>query len=501
MAFGRRLAFRSGTRLSGIPAAALGSAVLAVFLCSAASAQPPDRAGTETSSPPRTLQEVLGLAYETNPQLTEERARLRATDEGVPTALAGWRPTIVVSGTAGYGAYTSVIGGGAEALGTLIPQSARTNVYAHQEYTASATVTQPLYRGGRTTAQTHQAVNTVLAERGRLIAEEEQVFSDTVNAYVGVIENQNLLELNISNEQVLTRQLQATNDRFRVGEITRTDVAQAEAALAGAQANREIAAGNLQTARATFAREVGTTPADDLIEPQPLHLGLRSETEATQLAVANNPNVISALFAYAAAKDAIDVAFSTLMPQLSLVGQGTKEENASYEKDHSETATGLLSFSVPIYQGGSEYAAVRQARQTAEESERAVEDARRAAIQQTVTAWETLIAAQAAIDSTRAAIRSNSIALEGVSREAIVGSRTTLDVLNAQQALLQSRVTLIQNLASYINASYGVADAIGRLTARDLGLHVATYDETAYYNAVRDRLWGTGDFATGVPGR
>ncbi len=487
----------------GIRSSIAIAAMLTVTHGVVAQAQPPQRPGTETEIVPRTLQEVLGLAYETNPQLTEERARLRATDEGVPTALAGWRPTIVVSGTAGYASGNSVVGGGADPELTQAgqTQSFRITTVERQTYTASATVTQPLYRGGRTEAQTHQAVNSVLAERGRLIAEEEQVFSDTVNAYVGVIENQNLLALNISNEQVLTRQLQATNDRFRVGEITRTDVAQAEAALAGAQANREIAAGNLQTARATFAREVGDLPADDLIEPQPLNLQLRSEVEATQLAVANNPNVISALFAYAAAKDAIDVAFSALMPQLSLVGQGAKTQNTTYERDHGETASGLLSFSVPIYQGGAEYAAVRQARQTAEQSERAVEDARRAAIQQTVTAWETLIAAQAAIDSTRAAIRSNSIALEGVSREAIVGSRTTLDVLNAQQALLQSRVTLIQNLASYINASYGVADAVGRLTARDLGLHVAAYDETAYYDAVRDRLWGTGDYATHVPGR
>ncbi len=451
----------------------------------------------EEAKLPRTLQEVLGLAYTSNPTLTGERARLRATDEGVPTALAGWRPTVILSGTAGYGASDEVIGSGTEvgALGF----SSRTS--GRQTYTAQATVTQPLYRGGRTTASTHQAVNTVYSERGRLIATEEQVFSDTINAYVGVIENQNLLLLDISNEQVLTRQLQATNDRFRVGEITRTDVAQAEAALAGAAAQREIAQGNLQTARATFTREVGIVPADNLVEPQPLHLPVRSEQEAVQLAVANNPNVVSALFAYAAARDAVDVAFSALMPQLSLQGAGARTQNTTYSRDHGSTATALLNFSVPLYQGGSEYAAVRQARQSAQQQERAIEDARRVATQQTVQAWETLIAAQAAIDSTRAQIRSNQIALEGVQREAIVGSRTTLDVLNAQQALLSSRVTLIQNLTNFINASYGVASAIGRLTARDLGLHVPMYDETAYYNAVRDRLWGTGDQATEVPAR
>jgi outer membrane protein len=160
-----------------------------------------------------------------------------------------------------------------------------------------------------------------------------------------------------------------------------------------------------------------------------------------------------------------------------------------------------VQLSVPVYQGGSEYSAVRQAKQAAQQTSRLVDDARRTAVQNAVQAWETLTAAKAAAASTRQQIRANEIALEGVEREAIVGSRTTLDVLNAQQALLNSRVTLVQNLAQLVTASYQVAAALGRFTARDLHLPVPLYDETAYYNAVKDKWVGLGDYATDQPGR
>jgi outer membrane protein len=160
-----------------------------------------------------------------------------------------------------------------------------------------------------------------------------------------------------------------------------------------------------------------------------------------------------------------------------------------------------VQLSVPIYQGGAEYSAVRQAKQSEQQARKLVDDARRTAVQNAVQAWETLVAAKAAAASTREQINANQVALEGTEREAIVGSRTTLDVLNAQQALLNSRVTLVQNLAQLVTASYGVASALGRLTAHDLHLPVPLYDETAYYNAVKDKWAGLGDYATGQPGR
>ncbi len=441
-----------------------------------------------TAALSRTLAGALAATYSTQPALQAERAKLRATDEGVPQALAGWRPTVIVSGTAGYG-------DGYSAQGSIKQRTDR--VLA----TPQATFTQPIYTGGKVAATLHKAETQIMAERATLIAQEEQSFIDTVTAYVNVIQNQQLLSLQVSNEQVLTEQLKATNDRFRVGEITRTDVAQAEAALAGATAQREIAEGNLQTARATFQRVVGYLPPGDLIEPQPLRLPVKSQQEAAAMASSNNPTVVAALFNDATAKNAIDVAFAALMPQVNLQGQIFQDQNSTFRNASSNGYQVVASVSVPIYQGGAEYSAIRAARQSEQQTAKLVDDSRRTAVQNAVQAWETLVAARASAQSTREAISANAVALDGVEREAIVGSRTTLDVLNAQQALLNSETTLVQNLASVVTASYTVAQAVGRLTARDLALPVPLYDETAYYNAVRNKWFGTGDYATSQPAR
>jgi outer membrane protein len=468
-------------------------------------------------SVPHTLAEALGIAYETNPQLTGERAHLRSTDENVPTALAGWRPTVVVTASYGYGVGRYEQQQPCTAAPANDPQkgcpaginpfSTSTQTYTdaiknnRTESSEQATITQYLYRGGRTTSTTHEAVNSVYAERARLIAEEETVFSDTVNAYVTLVEDIQLLALDRANEQVLGDELRAISDRFRVGELTRTDVAQAQAALAAAIATRQTAEGTLQTARATFVRQVGVMPPNDLADPQPLKLPVKSEIEASDLSAQNNPTVIAALFNEAQLRDAVDVAFSALAPTLSLQGSGFQNNGQSLTRQATYGATALLNLSIPIYQGGAEYAAIRQARQNYLQAVRQTEDARRAAREQAVQAWDTLVAARASIASSRIAVRASQIALEGVEREALVGSATTQDVLIQQQNLLSAQITLTQNITSVVTASYGVISAIGRLTAKDLGLNVPLYDETAYYNAVRDRLWGTGDHAVNQPGR
>jgi len=405
----------------------------------------------------------------------------------------------VLAGTAGYG------DGQTRSYNPLLAQSGldpNTATRTQRAFgTAQATATQNLYTGGRTQANVNKAKNQVYAERATLIAQEETSFGNAVSAYVNVIQDQQLLGLDVNNEQVLAKQLQATNDRFRVGEITRTDVAQAEAALEGARATRETAEGTLQTARGTFQQYIGVMPPPDLVEPQPLNLPVKSEREAAELAAINNPNVITAMFNDASAKDAVDAAFGALLPQISLQAQAIQQNNQGARSSYANGYALTAQLSVPVYQGGSEYAAVRQAKQAQQQTNRLVDDAKRTAVQNAVQAWDTLIAAKASADSTRAQIRANEIALEGVEREAIVGSRTTLDVLNATQALLTSRTTLVQNLAQLIVASYEVASAIGRLTARDLHLAVPLYDETAYYKAVKDRWAGLSDYATSQPGR
>jgi outer membrane protein len=237
---------------------------------------------------------------------------------------------------------------------------------------------------------------------------------------------------------------------------------------------------------------IGYEPPADLAEPQPLRLPTRTEQQAVVVAAANNPAVIAAQFNDSAAKNAIEAAFAALLPQASFQGQMFQSNNASVRLDQSNGYTALLSVSVPLYQCGSEYSAVRQARQTEQQQSQLVGDAQRTAVQNTVNAWETRVAAAAAADSTRTAIRANEIALVGVEREHLVGTRTTLDVLNAQQALLSSQVTLVQNLAQLITASYALGQAVGRLTARDLGLPVPYYDETAYFDQVKNKWAGIG---------
>lgn len=472
------------------PALALTTALLAPAALIAAA--PAARA--------QTLQEALAQAYANNPTLLAARAQLRATDENVPQALAGWRPSVTISSSAGaVDEHTrSLAQGNARAFvpGRGFQQFSVHNHIDTGLFTNSVTVTQPIFRGGRTVASTRRAENQVLAQRARLLATEQQVMQDTVNAYVAVIRDQELLRLNINNEQVLTEQLRATNERFRVGEITRTDVAQAESRLAAARASRSQAEGNLQISRATFQRLVGMAP-QRLTAPQPLRLPAATAQEAAQLAAVNNPNVVAALFDEAGARDNVDIQMSALLPQVSVQGQAFRNDNSITTGPHFR-ATGsqvIASLTVPIYQGGAEYAAVRQARQTVQQARQVVDDQRRTQVQAATQAWEQLQAARAQVDSVRAAIRASEIALDGVQREAIVGSRTTLDVLNAEQELLNNRTNLVQALATVVSQSYIVASAIGRLTAQDLGLPVEPYDMRAYYRAVRNRWIGLGDYS------
>ena len=469
--------WQSNGRLAGMLAA--GVAICALMISAPASAQT------------KTLQDAMIAAYSNNPALQAARAQLRATDESVPAALAGWHPTVQLSGSAG-----PAWGNNLSGIDPRIAATKENRAYV----TGTAQIVQPIYRGGRTVAGTNKAENAVLSQRASLLASEQSTFTDTVTAYVNVIAAEQTLQLDRNNEEVLNRQLQATNDRFRVGEITRTDVAQAEAALAGAVATRQTAEGALQTARAAYQKTVGELPGK-LIDPQPLKLPTKSLEEAKALARTNNPNVIAAVFKNASDKDNFDLQYAALMPQVNFQGTAQYNQNTTQKDLRTEGSQALVTLTVPLFQGGSEYAAIRQARQSELQSRKLIDDARNTAIQQVITAWETYQATKSSIASNREAIRANSVALEGVQREAIVGSRTTLDVLNAEQAVLQSRTQLVQSLATLVANSYAVASAVGRLTARELNLNVPYYNEKAYYEAVRNLWIGTGDYATDQPGR
>lgn len=445
------------------------------------------------ANPPQTLVAALSEAYANNATLQEQRAALRATDENVPTAISGWRPTVTLNATGGRSSSTVKQNSSAFLNGQIVPPRIRTPENGNPE-TAQVTLTQPIYSGGKVVDQTREAENNVYAARAQLLATEQTVFLKVVNAYVTVITDTHVLALDQNNQTVLERQLTATRDQFDVGEITMTSVAQAQASLAQAVEQVAVAAGNLQIARENFRQLVGDYPGT-LTPPQPLSLPVTSKEQAAQAAIANNPNVIAAKFIDSAQKDAVDVAYSALLPQITVQASGFTESQPSGAGTTTRGGEVLGQLTVPLYQGGAEYSAIRQAKDHEQQSFATIIDQQRTAFSQATQAWEGLVAAQASIVSTNAEIKANAIALDGTEREEIVGSRTTLDVLNAQQLLLNSQVQQVQNIATLVNDSYTVASAIGRLTSTDLGLPIDQYDDLRYYRSVKYAGFGTGGAA------
>jgi outer membrane protein len=462
-----------------------------------APAAPPTAPGYTTPvGPPDTLVQALAEAYANNATLQEQRAALREADENVPTAISGWRPTITIDGSIGRS--SEVVTELTTSIFTGQPEKTRLNERGDPE-TAQVTLTQPIYSGGKVIDQTREAENAVYAARAQLLATEQTVFLNVVNAYVTVITDAHVLALDQNNQTVLEQQLAATRAQFNVGEITLTSVAQAQASLAQAVEQVAVAQGNLQIADENFRQYVGNYPGA-LTPPQPLELPVTSKDQAGALAVVNNPNVVAAQYTDAANKDAVDVAFSALLPQIEMQASGFTESNPSGQSTGVRGGSVLAQLTAPLYQGGQEYAAIRAARAREQQSFAAIIDQKRTAYAQATQAWEALVASRAAIVSTNAEIKANAIALDGTEREEIVGTRTTLDVLNAQQLLLNSQVQQVQNIAQLVDNSYTVASAIGRLTVTDLNLPVTQYDDLKYYRSVKYAGFGTGESADHAAG-
>ena len=428
----------------------------------------------------QTLTEALANAYTSNPQLLAQRALLRQTDEGVPQALSNWRPTVTFTGQGG-------INRGAINTG-------RGDVYSTFETRQfDLRLTQPIYRGGRTEAQTRQAINLVQSARAQTFAVETTVFQAVAQAFFDVFRDQTLVEVNKNNESVLKKQLDATRDRFRVGEVTRTDVAQAESSLAQATANRIASEGQLEVSRAAYTRAVGHPPGRLLLAKERPVLPA-SRDEALALASTNNPNVIAANFAEAAARDNIDVVRGQLLPQISIIGDLNRSFSPSItlKGSREDTASAVLQMTMPLYEGGAIYSQTRAAQQTVGQRRSQVDDARRLAVQNATQAWETLMSARASVASFGAAVKAAQIALEGTQQEALVGSRTVLDVLISEQQLFTTQSQLAQAQHDAALAEFNVAAAIGRLVAPELKLPVQLYDMDKHYFGVKDKLFGFG---------
>jgi TolC family type I secretion outer membrane protein len=434
----------------------------------------------------QTLTQALADAYNTNPQLLAQRALLRANDEQVPQALANWRPTVNFTGQLG-GTRSAVT---PQSLGVPRP-GGLTNYSTFYSNSLNLQVAQPIYSGGRTVAQTSQAINTVQSTRAQTLAVETTVFQAVATAYLDVVRDQALVEVNRNNVGVLRKQLEATQDRFRVGEVTRTDVAQAEASLAQAVGQLVTTQGNLETSRAEYVRAVGHPPGTLMLPRERPTLPATAE-EAASLAANNNFSVISANFAELAARDNIDFVRGQLLPQISIVGGLNRSFapsvtiNGTLEQSASITAQ----MTMPLYEGGAIYSQTRAAQQTVGQRRSQVDDARRAAVQTATQSWSTLQAARASISSFASAVRAAQIALEGTQQEALVGTRTVLDVLIQNQTLLttQSQLVIAEHDAAL--AEFNVAAATGRLIAPELKLPVKFYDMERHYKEVRDKWIG-----------
>ena len=424
-----------------------------------------------------TLIQAMAAAYVGNPVLLAERAAMRASDEQVPQALSGWRPTVTVTGDLGRADVKS-------------ESTFFSSDEARRPTSIALNITQPLYRGGRTVAQTRRAENLVLADRERLIDAEQNVLLDVATAYMDVLRDRAVLKLAMNNEQRLRRQLEAAQDRFEVGEVTRTDVAQAEARVANGVAERVGAKAELTAGRAAYLNVVGSLP-QQMSSPPTLGGLPATEQAAREIAIEMNPTIRRAVYIERAARADIAVQFGVLLPRLELTAEMSRIEDAA-SRDSLTTRNQISAqLTVPLYQSGSEHAQVRATRQVASQRRIEIEEARRSVLETTTLWWETLVTARAQIVAFREAVRAAEIALDGVEQEAAVGSRTTLDVLDAEQELFLASVDLVRAEHDDVVASYTLEAVIGRLTASRLGLPVAAYDPTVHYLKVRDQFWGT----------
>jgi len=421
------------------------------------------------SASAETLAEALASAYANNPTLNAQRASLRATDEGVPQALSGYRP--IVSGAADAG-ITGSIGSA-----TTFPRG------------VSLTIEQPLFQGHRTTNSVRIAETAVLAGRETLRNAEQTALLAAAQAFMDVVQAQALLNLRRENVDFLREQVRAAQDRLNVGEGTRTDVAQTNARLASGDADLNAAAAALNTALAVYEQVIGHRPTS-LGAAKPID-GLLSKNLNAALADAmtSHPAILASGYNIDIAEFNVKVTEGALLPTVTVSGTVSHRDDSSGLNTHSDSASAVARLSVPIYSGGESSSKVRQAKETLGQRRIELDVARDQVRQAVISAWGGLDAARAQIRAAEAQVAAENLALSGIIEERKVGQRTTLDVLNAQQELLNARVAQVSAQHDRVIASYSLLAAIGMLGAEKLGLDVTAYDPIQHYTQVRDK-WG-----------
>lgn len=428
-----------------------------------------------------TLREALQKAYQDNPTITGQRAALRATDENVPIARAGGLPGASLTG--GYSE---------NAL-----QASNSFFNPDRSLNSVASLSLPVYQGGAVRNGVRAAETRVEAGRATLRGTEATLFTNVVAAYMNVIRDEAIVGLNTQNVRVLETNLRASRDRFQVGDLTRTDVAQSEARLALARAQLQSAEAQLISSRENYISIVGSTPGE--LEQPPVLPNLPASPDAAVAeALGNNPNLLAARRARDASRFDVGVARANRLPRVSVVTQGAY---ANYLQsvpstivgtplpNSQTTATAGLSLSLPLFQGGRPAAQVRQAQALESQAIENATAAERTVIAQTRSAYAQWRSSQQVIASAETAVNANRLSLEGVRAENSVGTRTILDILNAEQELLNSQVTLVTARRDAYVAGFALLAAMGNAEARDLNLEGgALYDPTLNYQRVRGRI-------------
>ena len=433
-----------------------------------------------------TIEAALVRAYQNNPQLNAQRASVRFTDENVPQALSGYRPRVAVTASAGtqYTDTLSTSGGNANNL-------VKSNFHGvNAPRSVGATVTQTLFNGQQTANRTRAAESQVSGAREALRVLEQTVLLQGATIYMDYLRDGAIVEVQRSNVRVLEQTLKQTRDRFNVGEVTRTDVAQSEAQLAAGRTQQLTAESNLTTTRSNFRRIIGNEP-QALAPGSPVDRFLPGSLPgAVDLGLTENPNVTAAMFGIDVSFLQVKVNEGALFPTVTL--------QASVQQSYEQTLTVFRTFgasavaqlSVPVYQGGAEYALIRQSKETLAQQRLNLEQVRDQTRAGVVQAWGQLLAGRAQVQSAQSQVSASEIALNGVREEAKAGQRTTLDVLNAQQALVNARVALVTAQHDRVVASYAVLNGVGRLSPQVLKLNTTIYDPSVHYHQVRDSWFG-----------
>ncbi|HEV7822243.1 MAG TPA: TolC family outer membrane protein [Burkholderiales bacterium] len=433
-----------------------------------------------------TIEAALVRAYQNNPQLNAQRAQVRFTDENVPQALSGYRPKVAVNASIGYQYSDTLTTAGGTAT-TLV----RTPLHGSDPpRSAGATITQTLYNGQQTANKTRAAESQVSGSREALRVLEQSVLLSAATIYMDYLRDSAIVEVQKSNVRVLEQTLKQTRDRFNVGEVTRTDVAQSEAQLAAGKTQLLQAESTLVTTKSNFRRIIGNEP-EALAPGSPVDRYLPGTLpNAVELGLTENPNVTAAMFGIDVSYLQVKVNEGALLPTVTfqLAAQQAYETTLTLQRSFGASATANLA--IPIYQGGAEYSLIRQSKETVAQQRLALEQTRDQTRANVVTAWGQLVAGKAQVQSAQSQVTASEIALNGVREEAKAGQRTTLDVLNAQQALVNARVALVTAQHDRVVASYSVLNSVGRLSPVVLKLPTTVYDPSVHYHQVRDSWVG-----------